>query len=223
MHAIKKKLGEMLIEAGVIDDLQLRSALGHQKQWGGRLASTLINLNLVNERSIASILEKKLGQKCISLEDIQIQPEALKKINYDIARKQSILPLDFDKKTLTIAMSDPTDLKIIDELSFRFGVRIKPVLAIESSINKALDKYYKDTSSRGKSYTVDFKNLPDKMELTRNEFPESEHKPKELSYTSDMLIESLSELLVEKKLIKKEELTDKLTKKLQRNQRWNIT
>ena len=100
MEATKKKIGELLIEEGIIDQLHLSSALAQQRQWGGRLASILINMGIVNETKIAQTLEKKLNQKCISLKDLKIPPAALSMINHDIATKYGVLPIDIHNKVL---------------------------------------------------------------------------------------------------------------------------
>ncbi len=205
----KKRLGEMLIEAGVIDTFQLSSALGEQKRWGGRLASTIINMGLTDDESVASILEKQLGEKCVSLENMEIQPEALSKMNVDMAEKYCVMPIEFSNKELILAISDPTDLNTIDELGFALSVEIKPVLALESGIKKTIAKHYRGIVSEGKTYKVDTKKLSEEMQVT------SSHEPTELETLSspDMLIECLIEVLLEKSVVTKEELLEKIRKK----------
>ncbi|MCK5286801.1 MAG: general secretion pathway protein GspE, partial [Thermodesulfovibrionia bacterium] len=73
----KKRIGELLIDAGLIDEYQLTTAIGHQKQWGGRIVNILINMGLVDEKTVVSILEKQLGIKSISLEDTKISQKTL--------------------------------------------------------------------------------------------------------------------------------------------------
>ena len=205
----KKRIGEILKEAGLIDEFQLATALGRQKEWGGRLASILINMGFVDEESVASVLEKQLGQKCLSLDNKEILPEALNTIKPDIVKKYCIMPIEFDQKTLTIATSDPTDLKTIDELSFILGVRIKPVLALESSIKRAITRHYAGVIFADSSiYQIDTANLSEHVDLMRFE----KIKP-DISYPPEGIIEALAELLIEKGIIKKEDLTGKLRKK----------
>jgi type IV pilus assembly protein PilB len=223
MTKAKKRLGEMLIEAGVIDETQLNSALTHQKQWGGKLASILIELGYLDEKAVASVLEKQLNVICVSLKDMDISPEAKKLIDADTAQKYEIIPIDFSKEreTLTLAMSDPTDLKAIDELSFLLGLEIKPVLAIKSVITRAIQKNYlgqpvaaSDAADLG-GHIIDFENLPDEMEITRHE------KLKEKSGTEDisqslhhpkLVIDALLEILNDNTI--KEVLVKKISKKL---------
>ena len=138
----KKRIGELLIDAGLIDEYQLTTAIGHQKQWGGRIVNILINMGLVDEKTVVSILEKQLGIKSISLEDTKISQKTLDKVKHDIAEKYCIMPIDIDNNKLSIAMSDPTDLQAIDELSFILGLNIEPLLASESGIRKAIAEHY---------------------------------------------------------------------------------
>lgn len=205
----KKRIGEILKEAGLIDEFQLANALGRQKEWGGRLASILINMGFVDEESVASVLEKQLGQKCLSLDNKKIPPEALNTVKADIVKKYCIMPIEFDQKTLTIATSDPTDLKTIDELSFILGVRIKPVLALESSIKRAITQHYTGVIFADSNiYQIDTANLSEHMDLMR-----FEKTTPDTSYPPEIIIEALTELLIEKGIIKREDLTGKLRKK----------
>lgn len=211
MERVKKRLGEMLVEAGLITEFQLSSALGHQKQWGGRIASILIDLGFVGEKSVASVLGKQLGQECISMGDRQIPPEALKKVKPDIAQKYRIMPLDLDKSTLTVAISDPTDFNTIGELNFLLGIEIKPLLAIESGIKNAINKHYYGITAGGREYTVDVVKLSEYMLNTNIEKDELDR-----SYLSKKVIEALIEVLTEESV--KEELKNQILKKLRHSQ-----
>ncbi len=207
----KKRLGEMLIEAGLIDTFQLSSALGEQKQWGGRLASIIINMGFTDDESVASILEKQLGVKCVSLEKMEILPEALSKMEVDMAEKYGVIPIEFSNKELTLAISDPTDLNTIDELGFALSVKIKPVLALESGIKKAIAKHYRGIISEGKKYKVDTKTLSEEMHVMH------ETTEPETLCSPDTLIEVITEILLEKQVITKEDLLEKIRKKQKHN------
>lgn len=150
MAAIRKKLGELLIEAGLIDEMQLKSALVYQKEWGGRLGAVLIRKGFIKETAIICVIENQMGMRCLPLEKFERPSEELKQlVKENIARKFGILPQRFDGRTLLVATSDPTDLKLLDDLGFLLGVRIKPVLALESDIHKALDHFYNPMVSSG--------------------------------------------------------------------------
>ncbi len=209
----KKRIGEILKEAGLIDDLQLAAALGHQRQWGGKLASILINMGFVDEKSVSSALEKQLGQKCLSFDNRKIPQEVVDKVKPEIVQKYCIMPVEFDQKILTMAISDPTDLKTLDELGFMLGVRIKPVLALESNIKKAITQYYPGISySDLNIYQIDTEKLSGDLDLMR-----FEKTMPETRYPHETVVEALAELLIEKGIIKKEDLNAKIRKKQHRD------
>lgn len=217
MGTEKKRLGEMLIEAGLIDELQLNAALGEQKQWGGRLGSIVVRMGFIDEHEAASVLEKQLGLKCITLEEMEISQKALQAVKHEIAKKYYIMPIDLDKNTLSIAISDPTDVKTLDDLSFMLGVRIKPVLALESDIKNAIARYYEGDVHAGKAYRVNVKNITEKIQPTKTELstpPQTEvvpeKPPEKKEITSRAVIEALIAILIEKGIITREELIKKL-------------
>jgi type IV pilus assembly protein PilB len=117
-------------------------ALEQQKRWGGRLASILVEMGSVDEKAIASVLEEQTGHKCMALQNVQVPPEVLKMVSFEMVKKYCIFPLSFEHGRLTIAMSDPTDLKTIDELGFSLGIDVEPVCSSESSIADAIQKFY---------------------------------------------------------------------------------
>lgn len=220
MKTEKKRLGELLIEAGFIDELQLNSALGQQKQWGGRLGSKLIEIGFINEQSLASVLEKQLGEKCISLEDKEIPQNAITTVKVEIAKKYCIMPLDLDKNTLSVAMPDPTDMKTIDDLTFMLGVRIKPVLALESDIKSAIAMHYEGIAIGGRTYKAAMEKINETMQTLKSESqtPTSpqeilERLPEKKELTSKTIIEAIIALLIEKKIISREELAKKIDEK----------
>ncbi len=216
----KKKIGEILIEAGLINEFQLSSAIGIQRQYQGKLASILINMGFVDEKAVASAIEKQLRQKCISLDGKEIPVEVLNKVKPDIAKKYCILPIEFDQKTLTIATSDPTDLKTVDELEFMLGARIKPVLALEYSIKKAITQHYpgitfEDSNLYQNVHRIEAEKFSE-IDLTKFEKISSDPEKisPDFSYSSDIVIETLIEILSEKGLTTKDELKDRVKKKL---------
>ncbi len=140
---LKKKLGELLVEAGLIDELQLKAALSHQKQWGDRLGSHLVKRGLVSEQDILSVMEKQLGLSSITFDEMPpLTPDIQKLIPYETAEKLTIYPVKLSGRILEVATSDPTDLKLFDDLGFKLGVRVQPVLAHESDIQDAIQIHY---------------------------------------------------------------------------------
>lgn len=218
------KIGEILVEAGIIDKIQLSAALGEQKQWGGRLCSTIISMGFADEESISAALGKQLKQKCISFEDFEIPSDILKLVSLETARKYNILPIELKNKVLTIAISDPRDLNLIDELSFRLGFMIKPVLALDSSINKAISRFYEGITDNDFLSKRKTGNKPEELNameassaMPNLQFPEETFQDvfheKNHGIASGIMAEALAEILIEKGLLTKEEIMNKINKK----------
>ncbi len=143
--AKKKRLGEILIEEGVINDLQLATALGDQKQWGGKIGEILLRMKMMTEEDLAFALQTRLKVKWLSLKEMTIQEAIIKLVPEDTAKKFLVVPVGIKKTTLFIAMTDPTDLKTLDTLSFNLGMMIKPVIATMTDIKWAIARYYDKT------------------------------------------------------------------------------
>lgn len=229
MATTKKKLGELLREAGLIDEIQLKSALNYQEQWGGRLGSIIIKRGFVSEQDLVSVLEKQLGVKCTSLENIEKPSEdVLKMVKIDIAKKFVIFPIKFEKKSLILATSDPTDLKTIDDINFMLGLRVKPLLALESDIQLAISKYYEGTSGTGTTSSVDMDKVASRIarSMPTGVVPEIERtsqllekEPLRSTAKKEMpqkaVLESLIDLLIAKGIFSKEELLNTLKSRKQ--------
>jgi len=132
----------MLVDAGIIDEIQLTVALGAQNDTGLRLGRQLLKLGFVEERDLAMFLKEDtdLG---IPLPKRNISREALKAVPEALAFKHRVVPLAIVGKTLVLAIPDPKDIKTIDELSLVLGKKIQPVRAFEWEIESALLKFYK--------------------------------------------------------------------------------
>jgi type IV pilus assembly protein PilB len=221
MSTIRKKLGELLLDAGLIDELQLRSALVHQSEWGGRLGAILIRKGFVKELDMISAIEKQMGMSCVPLEEFEKpSDDVLHLVKENIARKFGILPMKFEGNTLVMATSDPTDLKTLDDLSFLLGTRIKPVLALESDILTAIDHFYDPLSTSGKLYRQS-RGLAGQPRVSDTEFEiirshrDSEKigsKPKghQQGGINFPILESVIDLLIEKGIFTREELAEKM-------------
>lgn len=146
MNQPRKKLGELLVEAGIIDEYQLRSALSHQQQWGGRLGKNLVDLGLVSEERIVAFLAKHFRLPAIDFKRIKVMPAVLKLVSPEIAKKHNVMPLflgeEEGKKYLAVAMSNPADIGATDELEFAAGRKIRPVVAADAAITAAIRYYY---------------------------------------------------------------------------------
>lgn len=142
----KKRLGEMLVDKGLIDKVQLEAAIGRQHQWGGRLGSNLVKLAYISEITLLKFLSSQLKLPCGDLSNIKFNEDTCNLITAEVAKKYHIIPLELKagagKKTLFIAMSEPTNILAIDEVSFLTGLTVRPVIATDSQIATAIDKFY---------------------------------------------------------------------------------
>ena len=146
--ASRKRLGELLLEAGVIDGTQLRAALGHQRQWGCRLGQALVDLRLASEADVVTSLARQSGFEVARLDGLEPYAlgQALALVPREVAVTRNLLPLAADTSTLTVAMSDPGNLSVVDELQFRTGRRVRVCLGGDREISEAVRRHYPDAN-----------------------------------------------------------------------------
>ncbi len=136
------QIGELLVKENFITTDQLEVALKHQRQNGGRLGSILIGFGFVEDDDITALLSRKYGVPSINLAFFEIDPDVIKLIPADVAQKYMVVPLSRSGSTLTVASVDPTNVFAMDDIKFMTGCNVEPVVATETSITEALEKYY---------------------------------------------------------------------------------
>src|SRR5712692_3623102 len=141
------KLGELLLKENMVTPQQLQEALSHQKMNGGKLGKAFVSLGYVRDEEITSLLSRQYGVPSINLDHFEVDPTIIKIIPAETARKYQILPLSRSGATLTIAMADPTNVFAMDDIKFMTGYNVEPVVASESSLEEAIEKYYGSTRS----------------------------------------------------------------------------
>ncbi|HMZ78976.1 MAG TPA: type II secretion system protein GspE, partial [Acidobacteriota bacterium] len=119
------KLGEILLKENLLTPQQLKEALDYQRAHGGRLGSILVNLKLVPDEEITSILSRQYGVPAVNLDLFDVDPNAVKIIPEETARKYMVLPLARVGPTLTLAMVDPANVFAIDDIKFMTGLSIE--------------------------------------------------------------------------------------------------
>ncbi len=136
----KKRIGEMLLEAGIIDETQLKAALGHQRQWGVRLGQALVDLKLATEADIVRALSLKFGFEVAKLDALEPygHEQALKLFPREFVVRNNVFPMWADTANVTVAMSDPTNLAVVDEIRFRTGRRVKVCIGGDHEIADAV-------------------------------------------------------------------------------------
>ncbi len=137
------RLGELLIKKNLLTQSQLEEALQAQVIFGGKLGTVLIEMGLISEDKLAEVLANLLNIPCAKPGQLQnISEDVIKIISHELAEKHKVVPVAVNGKKLTLAMANPHDLKSVDEISFRTGYIIQPVLALEVRLVFALEKYY---------------------------------------------------------------------------------
>src|SRR6187402_2606514 len=141
------KLGELLLKENMVTPQQLQEALNHQKMGGGKLGKAFVSLGFVKDEEITSLLSRQYGVPSINLDHFEVDPAIIKIIPAETARKYQVLPLSRSGAVLTIAMADPTNVFAMDDIKFMTGYNVEPVVASESAIEDAIEKYYGSTRS----------------------------------------------------------------------------
>ena len=144
---VKKSLGEMLIEEKLITPAQLESALVQQKQQGGTLSDILLRQGIIKAEQLAIILSIKLNLPLIDLKRHVIQPQALRLIPEDMARKYMLIPMDIVNDSLMVVMADPEDIRTIEDIKAQAKMRIEVALGVPSDIERAININYRSSGA----------------------------------------------------------------------------
>jgi type IV pilus assembly protein PilB len=152
------RLGEILIKEKLINDDQLKQALVYQQKNGGRLGTCLIKMGLISDDVITEVLSRQYGVPSINLKYYEVDPAVIKLIPQDTAVRYQIVPLSRVGATLTIAMTDPTNVFAMDDIKFMTGFNVEPVVASEASVSEAIAKFYGEVQS-GEELTKVMKDL----------------------------------------------------------------
>jgi type II secretory ATPase GspE/PulE/Tfp pilus assembly ATPase PilB-like protein len=138
-----RKLGELLIAERLITEEQLGEALGYQARNGGLLGTALVRMGLLSEDVLRGALVRKYGIPPIELgPGLVVERSVLRWLPGELAIAHRVFPLSVTRRTLTLAMVDPTNLSILDELQFLTGLRLEPRVALESEILEAIEAHY---------------------------------------------------------------------------------
>ncbi len=145
---IPRRLGEMLVSSGLITTAQLNEALELQRSSGGKLGQLLIHKKFIEERRLLEFLSKQFGIEFIDLRVQNIPIETLNIIPENIARRYNLIAVEKVEGKLKVAMEDPLNIVILDDLKMMTGYDIKPVFGTDSDIVAAIDKNYGSKSSK---------------------------------------------------------------------------
>jgi type IV pilus assembly protein PilB len=136
------RIGELLLKEKRITPAQLQEALNYQKTNGGKLGLNLVKLGFVKDDEITALLSKQYGVPSINLGQFELDAGIIKLIPAETAHKYQIVPLSRSGATLTIAMTDPTNVFAMDDIKFMTGYNVEPVVASETTVLDAIQRYY---------------------------------------------------------------------------------
>ncbi len=154
------RIGDLLLKEKRITPAQLQEALNYQKTNGGKLGLNLVKLGFVTDEEITSLLSKQYGVPSINLTQFEIDQAVIKLIPADTAQKYQIVPLSRSGATLTIAITDPTNVFAMDDIKFMTGYNVEPVVASETAVSDAIKRYY--PTAAAKPVQVQMRAAPEK-------------------------------------------------------------
>ncbi len=173
-----QRLGEILVKTGLITPEQLQTALAEQKNSGMRLGYTLVKLGFVEETEITKMLARQYHIPAVDLTQFQVDSKVIKLVPPEVASKHTVLPLKREGRTLTLAMADPTNVSVLDDLKFITRYDIHPVVAGEYTLKNAIDRYYEQTDAQLQDI---LKDLTESDELEVIEEEDEEDAPSQLA------------------------------------------
>lgn len=148
------RLRDIAMKAGLVDELQMRSAMARMEQWGGRLPAILVELGFVDEEQLIEAIAKALKMPVTHLGSVTKDPAALAKVDLAYCEANMVFPVLYKDRVLTLAMTDPSELGVIDTVAAKANARVTPVLASETEISTAIARHYKGLHVDPKSYSM---------------------------------------------------------------------
>jgi type IV pilus assembly protein PilB len=157
------RLGELLLREKRVTPAQLQEALTHQRANGGRLGSTLVKLGILRDEDITSVLSRQYGVPSINLAEFDLDPAVVRLVPVETATKYNVIPVGRNGTTLTLAMTDPTNVFAMDDIKFMTGLHVEPVVASEAAIKDAIGKHFATAAvaANGKGHDIAARALED--------------------------------------------------------------
>ena len=154
-----RRIGQILVDLGYISDEQLELLIDEQQQRPGQLLGQVaMDMGLINDEQLAQALGEQMSLKTVSLGDLTIEKEVLALVTEPMAQMYRIVPTEFDGNTLTVAMCDPQNLAVQDELRTFLGFNIRVVVATEPAMLASLERYYGESTESVESIVSDLES-----------------------------------------------------------------
>jgi type IV pilus assembly protein PilB len=149
------RIGDLLVREGLITKQQLDQALAEQRNSGERLGYALVKHGFVREIEITKMLARQYRVPAVDLSRFEVDPKLIKLVPAEVAVKHTVLPLKREGRTLTVAMVDPTNVQVLDDLKFITRFDIFPVIAGEYTLRNSIERYYEQTDAQLQSLLKD--------------------------------------------------------------------
>jgi type IV pilus assembly protein PilB len=142
--AKRKRLGELLADAGLVDETQLQAALAEQKKWGGKLGRTLVEMGFVDEDSMVRALSRQLKLPVVDLDTVNLPETVTHILTVALCERYGVFPLGVDvrAKQMQLATSDPTNVEALNDIVFKTGMKVQTAVATASSVDRAIRRMY---------------------------------------------------------------------------------
>jgi len=162
------RLGDLLLSANLVDEIQLRVALQEQAETGERLGSALVHLGFIDEAVLAAFLSRQTDLPCVNIQGLFIPEDVLSLIPREIAVEHSVIPVRRSGEVLYLAMADPFDNETRDLAAALSGCNVVPMIAPEFRLKRSIEKFYSDTSRPSEAprerLSIELQSLVDEME-----------------------------------------------------------
>ncbi len=142
MAAGQKPLGQLLKEMELVTEGQIQEALQHQRAKGGAMGDILIGLGYINKEELLLALGAQMGMDVVNIEEMELSPELIDKVPVTVAKAYSVVPVSFEDNVLVVAMANPHDINVLDDLRYMLRCEVRGAVAGEDAVGAALEKYY---------------------------------------------------------------------------------
>lgn len=151
------RLKDMLLKARVVDEFQMRAAMGRLEQWGGRLTGIIVDMGFVDDETLVTKLAALMRLPVLHLGMVQRDPQLLAKLGVEFCEEHGIFPVSLQNRVATVAFSDPTEIDTIDAVAARLNARVHVAIASENEIRAAIAKHFRGqtvpaTRNRGRGF-----------------------------------------------------------------------
>jgi type IV pilus assembly protein PilB len=167
------RLGEILLREGLVTRDQLAQALTEQKNTKHRLGYVLVKLGLVQELEITKVLARQYRMPAVDLTRFEVDPKIIRLVPAEMATKSIVLPLKREGRTLTVAMADPTDHGLLEDLKFITRFDLFPVIAGEYTLRNLIEKHYENSDQQLATLLKDMEETAEDVEVVEEQEDEA--------------------------------------------------